>query len=227
MRGSTASSVADVSLSWYSSAPSDLQALDDDVQNAAIRGLVDLLGDPFIGEELRYLRGLGDLSACRKLYIDVPPDKRVPGPSRYRIVYWLLPNSDQPTTVQINLSRTARRRDRLSARCCAARTAPVPSVRSVRARRGDRPSRPGAAITNRHRRLWHGPCDGDPSRAQPVRSSGPRPRKGEASRDSIHRPRHAQSPSLDTHEHPGGCRSIPQTRPLVHWDHGAGQRCAP
>ncbi|CAN5592964.1 hypothetical protein BH23ACT7_BH23ACT7_00670 [soil metagenome] len=101
MRGSTASSVADVSLSWYSSAPSDLQALDDDVQNAAIRGLVDLLGDPFIGEELRYLRGLGDLSACRKLYIDVPPDKRVPGPSRYRIVYRLLPNSDQPTTVQI------------------------------------------------------------------------------------------------------------------------------
>jgi hypothetical protein len=93
--------VADVSLSWYSSAPSDLQALDDDVQNAAIRGLVDLLGDPFIGEELRYLRGLGDLSACRKLYIDVPPDKRVPGPSRYRIVYRLLPNSDQPTTVQI------------------------------------------------------------------------------------------------------------------------------
>lgn len=102
MTSSAASTLSGVaSLSWYSSAPFDLQALDDEVKDAAIQGLVDLLANPLIGEELRYVHGLGDLAACRKLYIDVPTDKRNPGPPRYRIVYRLLPNSDQPTTVQV------------------------------------------------------------------------------------------------------------------------------
>jgi hypothetical protein len=52
-------------------------------------------------EGLEYLPHIGDLSDCRKLYVDVPPDERPPGPKRYRIVYRLVRESCEPSHVEI------------------------------------------------------------------------------------------------------------------------------
>lgn len=64
-------------------------------------GVLEIVDDPSIGERLRYMRGIGDLSDCRKLYVDVPPDQRPPGPKRYRIVYRILPDESRPRTVEM------------------------------------------------------------------------------------------------------------------------------
>lgn len=91
-----------VELDWRGSAQSDISAIDDQaVQDEVSLGVLDVVEDPFIGEQLRYLPGVGDLSDCRKHYVDVPPDQRPPGPKRYRIVYRILPEESQPERVEM------------------------------------------------------------------------------------------------------------------------------
>lgn len=91
-----------VELDWRGSAQSDLTAMEDQaVQDEVSLGVLEIVDDPFIGVDLRYMPGIGDLSDCRKLYVDVPPDQRPPGPKRYRIVYRILPDESRPEKVEM------------------------------------------------------------------------------------------------------------------------------
>jgi hypothetical protein len=91
-----------VELDWKQGAQQDIGAIKDQaVQDELSMAVFDIVEDPFIGEELEHLPHIGDLSDCRKLYVDVPPDQRPPGPPRYRIVYRLLPDEEAPRKVQI------------------------------------------------------------------------------------------------------------------------------
>jgi mRNA interferase RelE/StbE len=91
-----------VELDWRGSAQSDLGSIEDEaIQDEIAVALLDIVEDPFLGDELRYIPGVGDLSDCRKLYVDVPPDRRPPGPKRYRIVYRMLPDETRPQKVEV------------------------------------------------------------------------------------------------------------------------------
>jgi hypothetical protein len=91
-----------VELDWRTGAQDDIRGIEDQaVRTELAIAVIDVALDPFIGEELEYLLHVGDLSDCRKLYVDVPPDQRPPGPPRYRIVYRMLPDEDAPAKVQI------------------------------------------------------------------------------------------------------------------------------
>jgi hypothetical protein len=91
-----------VDLTWRRGAQDDVRRIDDAaVREEVALAILDIADDPSIGEELRYLHWVGDLSDCRKLYVDVPPDERPPGPKRYRIVYRLVRESCEPSHVEI------------------------------------------------------------------------------------------------------------------------------
>lgn len=59
--------------------------------------LADLARGEFAGLPLEEREGTADLSDCRKVYFDLDP--REPRP-RFRLVYRLLPNEENPTTIQ-------------------------------------------------------------------------------------------------------------------------------
>jgi hypothetical protein len=91
-----------VELEWKQGAQQDIAGIKDrDVRDEIAMAVLDIVEDPWLGEGLEYLPPVGDLSDCRKLYVDVPPDQRPPGPPRYRIVYRLLPDEHAPRKVQI------------------------------------------------------------------------------------------------------------------------------
>jgi hypothetical protein len=91
-----------VELDWKQGAQQDIAAIKDQtVQDELALAVLDIVEDPFIGEELEHPPHIGDLSDCRKLYVDVLPDQRPPGPPRYRVVHRLLPEEEDPRKVQI------------------------------------------------------------------------------------------------------------------------------
>lgn len=74
---------------------------DLEVREEIAYALLDLVENPLRGDHLAYLASVGDLSDCRKLYVDVDPSRRPPGPPRYRIVYRLLPDERSPASIEI------------------------------------------------------------------------------------------------------------------------------
>lgn len=63
-----------------------------DLIREALQYIVDLRNKPFLGRPLENLPHIGDLSDCRKIFFDE---------ARYRIVYRLLPNEENPKTADI------------------------------------------------------------------------------------------------------------------------------
>lgn len=63
-----------------------------DLIREALQYIVDLRNKPFLGRPLENLPHIGDLSDCRKIFFDE---------ARYRIVYRLLPDEKNPTTVDV------------------------------------------------------------------------------------------------------------------------------
>jgi hypothetical protein len=91
-----------VELEWRTGVQEDIASIEDpDVRDELGLAVLDILDDPFIGQELEFLRHIGDLSDCRKLYVDVEPARRPPGPPRFRIVYRLVPDERAPQKVEI------------------------------------------------------------------------------------------------------------------------------
>lgn len=89
-------------LDWRGSAEADLAGIGEEALQAEIAAaIVDLVEEPSLGERLRHLPEVGDLSDCRKLYVDLPADERPPGPKRYRIVYRLLPREEAVDRIEI------------------------------------------------------------------------------------------------------------------------------
>jgi hypothetical protein len=54
--------------------------------------LIRLENDPYLGRPLGNLPGVGDLSDCMKIFVDE---------RRYRIIYRLLPESENPTHADV------------------------------------------------------------------------------------------------------------------------------
>jgi hypothetical protein len=76
----------------------DLRALPtESLRWEALRYIVRLRDEPWLGRRLTYHPVLGDLSDCRKIYLDERHDI-VP---RWRIVYRLLPNERAPEVAEV------------------------------------------------------------------------------------------------------------------------------
>jgi hypothetical protein len=58
----------------------------------AVRFMLELREKPYLGQPLKHVRDIGDLSDCRKIYFD---------DARHRIVYRLLPNEMDPTRIDV------------------------------------------------------------------------------------------------------------------------------
>jgi ParE toxin of type II toxin-antitoxin system, parDE len=79
-------------------AQADFRALPNrDLQLEAARFLLALKANPRLGKRLEHRAYTGDLSDCRKIYFDEGPNRS----PRYRIVYRLLPDEENPRTVDV------------------------------------------------------------------------------------------------------------------------------
>ncbi len=76
----------------------DFRALPSDTLRwEALRYIVRLADEPFLGRPLRDHPTLGDLSDCRKIFLDESHDVD----PRWRIIYRLVPNSQAPETAEV------------------------------------------------------------------------------------------------------------------------------
>lgn len=78
----------------------DLRALaevDVDLVDVALQAIVDLAEHRKTGKLLGVRHVSGDLSGCRRLRFDVPGRR----PQRFRIIYRLLPDDQEPDTVEV------------------------------------------------------------------------------------------------------------------------------
>lgn len=76
----------------------DLRALPTDkLRWEALRYIVRLRDKPYLGRRLRDHPQLGDLSDCRKIFLDERHDVD----PRWRIVYRLLPDDVRPTVAEV------------------------------------------------------------------------------------------------------------------------------
>jgi hypothetical protein len=62
-----------------------------------MRYVVRLKNEPFLGRRLQQHRSLGDLSDCRKIYLDEAHDID----PRWRIIYRLLPDEQNPEVAEV------------------------------------------------------------------------------------------------------------------------------
>lgn len=71
----------------------DIQALPSvDLRREALTYIVRLRDEPYLGRPLEEHAFVGDLSDCRKIFFDQ---------ARYRILYRLLPNEDDPVEADV------------------------------------------------------------------------------------------------------------------------------
>jgi mRNA-degrading endonuclease YafQ of YafQ-DinJ toxin-antitoxin module len=76
----------------------DLRALPTDkLRWEALRYIVRLRDEPYLGRKLKDHPALGDLSDCRKIFLDEAHDVD----PRWRIVYRLLPNEAHPEVADV------------------------------------------------------------------------------------------------------------------------------
>jgi hypothetical protein len=76
----------------------DLRALPTDTLRwQALRYIVQLRNEPFLGRPLREHPLLGNLSDCRKIFLDEHHD----ADPRWRIIYRLLPNTENPDIAEV------------------------------------------------------------------------------------------------------------------------------